>query len=396
MHGAILRRMARSTSRTHWWCLRLIGRLAPGVSERRPWRIAASVQVCGLCGAGRAEAGEKPPVLSLDDAKSFPGYDVPYGQPLHMLMAMVGLVLLIAMANVVMLLLARNASRQREFSLRQALGAGRGELLRQLLIESLILVTAGGALAWAFAEMATRLLGRWAEIESSLAPDRTVLLFTLGVLAFAALLFGLAPLRVALAGGAQLALKTSAATSNADAGKSRTGRIVVALQMAMCIVLLVGAGLLIRTLQNLENTPLGMQVDGLVIFGVNPTVSSLSQGQEFYRNLLDKLRALPSVESVTSWRKDLARGGQTTAPCRWTAGCRMSQTGHRIRCVRMWPGRGSLRRWACQCLPDETLPILTQQVRHMWASSTRSLQSVFCPARTLSATPLDPRTGNTP
>ncbi len=79
-----------------------------------------------------------------------------------------------------------------------------------------------------------------------------MLLFTLGVLVFAALLFGLAPLRVALAGGAELALKTSAATSNTDAGRSRMGRVIVALQMALCVVLLVGAGLLIRTLRNLR------------------------------------------------------------------------------------------------------------------------------------------------
>jgi predicted permease len=284
-----------------WWCMRLIGRLAPGVSRTQALaELQPAFQAAAYVGlGGKPMEGEKAPVLNLADAKSFPGYDQQYGQPLRMLMAMVGLVLLIALANVVMLLLARNASRQREFSVRQALGAGRGELLRQLLVESLILVTAGGALAWAFAELATRLLGRWAEIESSLAPDRTVLLFTLGVLAFAALLFSLAPLRVALAGGAQLALKTSAATSNADAGKSRTGRIVVALQMALCVVLLVGAGLLIRTLRNLENTPLGMNVDGLIVFGVNPNISSLSQGREFYQNLMDKLRTLPSVESVT-------------------------------------------------------------------------------------------------
>jgi len=284
-----------------WWCMRLIGRLAPGVSRTQALaELQPAFQAAAYVGlGGKPMEGEKAPVLNLADAKSFPGYDQQYGQPLRMLMAMVGLVLLIALANVVMLLLARNASRQREFSVRQALGAGRGELLRQLLVESLILVTAGGALAWAFAELATRLLGRWAEIESSLAPDRTVLLFTLGVLAFAALLFSLAPLRVALAGGAQLALKTSAATSNADAGKSRTGKIVVALQMALCVVLLVGAGLLIRTLRNLENTPLGMNVDGLIVFGVNPNISSLSQGREFYQNLMDKLRTLPSVESVT-------------------------------------------------------------------------------------------------
>ena len=240
-----------------------------------------------------------PPILSVVDAKGFRGYDQMYGNPLRILMAMVGLVLLIALANVAMLLMARNAARQREFSLRQALGAGRGELLRQLLVESFILVTAGGALAWGFAEMATRLLGQWAQIESSLTPDRTVLLLTLGVLVFAALLFGLAPLRVALAGKAELALKTSAATSNTNAGKSRMGRVTVALQMTMCVVLLVSAGLLLRTLQNLENTPLGMDVDGLVVFGVNPNIPSLPAGRAFYQKLIDKLRVLPGVESVT-------------------------------------------------------------------------------------------------
>jgi predicted permease len=289
-----------------WWCLRMIGRLAPGVTRAQAVaQLQPIFQSAAYVGLGSPMEGEKPPVLSLADAKSFPGYDMQYGNPLRILMAMVGLVLLIALANVVMLLLARNASRQREFSLRQALGAGRGELLRQLLTESLILVTAGGALAWVFAEMATRLLGRWAQIESSLAPDKTVLLFTLGVLAIAGLLFGLAPLRVALAGGAELALKTSAATSNADAGKSRTGRIVVALQMTLCVVLLVGGGLLIRTLRNLENTPLGMKADGLVVFGVKPNIHSVPEGVAFYVNLMNRLRTLPGVESVTIMQERL-------------------------------------------------------------------------------------------
>ncbi len=288
-------------SNSTWWCLRLVGRLAPGVN--RPQALAQlqpAFQTAAYVGLGGSPMqGEKPPVLNLADAKDFPGYDQQYGNPLSMLMAMVGLVLLIALANVVMLLLARNTVRQREFSLRQALGAGRGELFRQLLTESSILVSAGGALAWCFAEMATRLLGQWAQIESSLAPDRTVLLFTLGVLALAGLLFGLAPLRVALAGRAELALKTSAATSHTDAGKSRMGRTIVALQMTLCVVLLVGAGLLIRTLRNLENTPLGMRVDGLVVFGVKPNIPSIPEGRIFYRNLLYKLRPLPGVESVT-------------------------------------------------------------------------------------------------
>jgi len=283
-----------------WWCMRLIGRLAPGVTRTQALaELQPHFQADAFIGlGGKPMEGEKPPVLSLVDAKSFPGYEMQYGSPLRILMALVGLVLLIALANVVMLLMARNASRQREFSVRQALGAGRGELLRQLLVESFILVSLGGALAWGFAEMATRLLGRWAQIESSLAPDRTVLLFTLAVLALAALLFGLAPLRVALAGRAELALKTSAATSNASTGKSRTARIVVALQMMMCLVLLVGAGLLVRTLRNLENTPTGMKLDGVAVFGVSPKIPSIPAGYAFYANLLGKMRALPGVESV--------------------------------------------------------------------------------------------------
>jgi predicted permease len=283
-----------------WWCLRMIGRLSPSVTRAQALaQIQPIFQRASYMGLGAPMGGEKPPILSFVDAKAFPGYKSQYGKPLQVLMAMVGLVLLIALTNVVMLLIARNATRQREFSLRQALGAGRGELMRQLLVESLILVTVGGALAWGFAQMATRLLGRWAHIESSLAPDNTVMLFTLAVLVLAALLFGLAPLRVALAGGAELALKTSAATSSTDAGKSRAGKIIVALQMALCIVLLVGAGLLIRTLRNLENTPLGMRIDGLVVFGVKPNIQSVPEGTAFYVSLMNKLRSLPGVESVT-------------------------------------------------------------------------------------------------
>jgi predicted permease len=283
-----------------WWCLRLIGRLAPGATKAQAVaQLQSTFQRAAYVGLGSPMQGEKPPTLSLADARGFPGYDQQYGKPLQMLMAMVGLVLLIALTNVVMLLMARNATRQREFSLRMALGARRGDLLRQLLTESLLLVATGGALAWAFAQIATRTLARWAQIESSLAPDRTVLVFAFSLLVLAALLFGLAPLRVALSAGPALALKTSPATANTDAGKSRTGRLIVALQMTLCVVLLVGAGLLLRTLRNLENTPLGMRVDGLVVFGVKPDIKSVPEGVAFYRQLIDKLRILPGVESVT-------------------------------------------------------------------------------------------------
>lgn len=292
-----------------WWCLRLIGRLRPGVSTAQAVaQLQPVFQRAAYIGLGDPAPGVRRPKLSLVDARGLPGYAQQYDKPLSLLMGMVGLVLLIALTNVVMLLVARNAARRREFSMRLALGAGRADLLRQLMAESLLLVSAGGVLAWVFAIFATRALGAWAHIESSLAPDGTVSVFTLCVLGIAALLFALAPLRIALAVGPSLTLKTSSATSNADADKSRTGRLVVAMQMAMCVVLLVGAGLLIRTLRNLQNTPLGMKVDGLVVFGVNPDVKSLAQGREFYRELLNRLRILPGVESVTLMEDRIGSG----------------------------------------------------------------------------------------
>ncbi|KAA6457628.1 ABC transporter permease [Acidobacteria bacterium AB60] len=283
-----------------WWCLRLVARLAPGVTRARALaQVQPVFQRAAYVGLGKPTAGERAPVLSFAEAKNLPGFDERYGKPLRILMAMVGLVLVIALANVVMLLLARNANRQREFALRQALGAGRGELFRQLLTESALLVGAGGLLAWGFALLATRLLANWAQIESTLAPDGRVLLFTFAMMLAASVLLGVAPLRVALASGAEQALRTSAASAHASAGKSRTGRVLVALQMALCVVVLVGAGLLVQTLENLRNLPLGMRVEGLVVFGVKPEIKSVPQGVAFYVNLMSKLRALPGVESVT-------------------------------------------------------------------------------------------------
>ena len=286
-----------------WWCLRLIARLAPGVSRQQAIaRLQPLFQRAARIGLGEPMPGERPVVLSLTGAKNFTGdYADLYGKPLPVLMAMVGLVLLIALTNLVMLLMARNAARQREFSLRLALGARPAELLRQLLTESFLLVLLGGALAWVFAVLATRILARWALIESSLAPDRTVLLFTCAVLAVSALLLGIAPFRTAISGGAELALKTSAATAYTDAGKSRLGKIIVALQMALCVVLLVGAGLLTRTLLNLRNIPLGINTTGLVVFGLNPQAVPHTQPQlaRFYADLETRLEALPGVESTS-------------------------------------------------------------------------------------------------
>jgi predicted permease len=293
-------------ARQNWWCLQMLVRLAPGVSHGQALaKVQGIFQAAAYVGIGKPQAGEKLPVLSLHDAKNFPGYDEYYGQPIKVLMSMVGLVLLIALSNVAMLLVARNTMRQREFSLRLALGAGRGHLFRQLLTESLLLVTAGGILAWLFAVLATQALAAWSSIESSLAPDRTVLLFTLGILVLAAVVFGVAPLRTALSSGPALVLKTSAATSNVDQGKARSGRVVVAVQMALCLTLLAGAGLLLRTLHNLENLPLGMKTEGLVVFGLNPQTT---HSNAFYNQLLARLRTVPGVRGATAMENRIGSG----------------------------------------------------------------------------------------
>jgi predicted permease len=297
---------------THaWWCLMMIGRLKPGVSkEQAQAQLNPLFLDTAYWGGARQEPKQPKPRLYFLSARGNGGLRQDYQQPLELLMAMVGLVLLIACGNVAMLLVARNASREREFSLRMALGAGRTRLFRQLLTESMLLVTAGGVLGWLFAGWSTKSLAAWSEFDVNLAPDRLVLLFTLGVSALAALVFGLAPLRNAVRVPPVLALKTAAATSNQGRRKIRGGQLVVAAQMALCLVLLVGGGLLLRTLSNLENTNLGLRVSGLVAFGITPpqTLHTDAEAIHFFGALTDRFRALPGVEAVTLMQNRIGSG----------------------------------------------------------------------------------------
>jgi predicted permease len=220
-----------------------------------------------------------------------------YGQRIRIMMALVTLVLVIACSNVAMLIVARNAARQREFSLRMALGAGRRTLLRQLLAESGILVVLGSMAGWLFALSATRTLATWAQLEVSLAPDWKVLLFSSMVSITAALLFALAPMRSATNAPLTAALRTSAATSHHS---QRGGSTVLTVQVALCFTLLTAAGLLLRTLLNYEHTNLGMQTRGLLVFGITPQKETTDATKlRFYHALLEKMRAVPGVQAAT-------------------------------------------------------------------------------------------------
>jgi predicted permease len=287
-------------SQPKWWCLLLSARLAPGISpEQAVARVQPLFQAKAYEPLGPPKPGEQKVYFTLTPAKGLDAYTSDYQKPLYLLMSLVGLVLFIACANVALLLVARNQARQREFSLRLAIGAGRGDLFRQLLTESLLLVLAGGLLAWLFAVPATTALARWSHLDTSLRPDSTVLLFTLGVLVLAALAFGLAPLYDALSVPAGLALKSSSRLATQDKRQSHFGQMVVALQIALCVVLLVAAGLLLRTLRNLENVPRGMRTQGLLVFGIDPQgLHGKEETNEFYQTLLARLRVLPGVESA--------------------------------------------------------------------------------------------------
>jgi predicted permease len=283
---------------SNWSCLRLMARLRAGVTP-----MQAQQALAGTFGevikqtVGTFDPKEWQPLLDFVPARGLAGYSEEYREPMRILMGLVALVLLIACTNVAMMLQARNSERQREFSLRLAIGASRIAVFRQLLCESLLLVAAGAVLGWLFALGATRALAHWAQIETGLTPDRNVLLFTLAVSALAALLFGLIPLWSAIHAPVAGVLRATASSVTTSRSRILGGRVVLAGQMAICMVLLMAAMLLLRTLRNYAAQNLGMQAQGLLVFGVTP------QGQTdphlFYRTLLDRLRQTPGVEAVS-------------------------------------------------------------------------------------------------
>ncbi|WP_419865778.1 ABC transporter permease [Terriglobus roseus] len=283
------------------WTMRLMVRTAPGVSrEQALAQMQTLFEHAAYIGLPEKKSGAPTYLLSLREAKQFDNNDGSFAKALKVLMAMVGMVLLIAMSNVVMLLMARNANRQREFGVRFALGAGRREIARQLLTESILLVALGGVVAWGFALVATRALGTWARIESNLQPDLKVLGLTLGVLVLLAIVFGLAPLRAAMSNASQSSLRSAATSSQISSQKMRTGNAIIMTQVAMCVVLLVGAGLLLKTLRNLLNTPMGQKPEGLVVFGVRPQhIHTKEEGITFFTTLQQRLRTIPGVVSVS-------------------------------------------------------------------------------------------------
>jgi predicted permease len=295
----------------NWWFLLAVGRLAPGASTEQALALAQPAFVrAAYAPAGVPPKGENAPQLSFSSTRGMLGLRDQYRQPLRVLMAMVGLVLLIACGNIALLLAARNAARAREFSLRSALGGNTRRLLRQLLAESAILVAAGTVVGWIVAVWATKALVTLSSLDVVLAPDMTVFAYTLALSTLAALVFGLAPLRSARTAPLGLVLKATALNTTADRSRMHGTRLVLAAQIALCVALLVGASLLVRTIQNLNGADLGMRTSGLLVFGVTQpaSITSSEAAVQFYESLRARLRTLPGVEAVTVMGNRLGSG----------------------------------------------------------------------------------------
>ncbi len=225
-------------------------------------------------------------------------------KPLRVLMILVGLVLLITCANVSNLLVAKATSRRKEIALRLALGARRRAIVKQLLVESLLLAFVGGILGLLLAYWTTRGLillapTEQARLSLSATPDVRVLSFTLGLSALAAVVFGLLPALQAARTDLLSTMKQASGTSAAGhaAGVRKT---LVVVQVAVALLLLLGSALFVQSLKNLNQVDPGFQATNLVRFKIDPMLGGydVEGTKQFYQRLLDRLRALPGVESA--------------------------------------------------------------------------------------------------
>jgi predicted permease len=305
--------------------LLLVGRLKPGATIQQ-----AKANVDGL--VKRALTGALDAKLSADDRDAVKNMkvDVPvsqagrglsqvraeFGEPLWLLMGMVGLVLVVACINVANLMLARSAARRKEMAVRLAIGAGAGRVIRQLLTESLLLAALGGALGLLLAKWGAAALVRMAEagsgVRNRLELDWRVLGFTAAVCLVAALLFGLIPaLRL-------VKTKVGSALGEGvrDSGpkmKLQTGRLLLGAQIAVGVFVLMGAGLLVRSLWKLEGADLGYSRDKLLLVRVDLGASGY-KGEALHaatQELLDRFAALPGVKGATASTNGLYSGSES-------------------------------------------------------------------------------------
>jgi predicted permease len=297
------------------WVFRLMARVPAGMDRRQ---AQAELNLIARRHLGQAEPAADRSIILQPGHAGFTRLRQQFRNPLLILMAAVGLVLLIACANVAGLLLARAAARQREFSVRSALGASRLRLVRQLLAEGLLLAGFGSVLGLLVAQCGTRVLLSLMDVQEhsaafNIAPDARVLLFTVAASVLTGLIFGLAPgwhsSRIDLVS----ALKATAGNVAGNASGQKVNQTLVIAQVALSLVLLIGAGLFVRTLENLNRADLGFNRENVMLFDVEFTKRlDPAQGGSFLKEVLTRLEASPGVHSASLSSYYLASGGVWT------------------------------------------------------------------------------------
>jgi putative ABC transport system permease protein len=296
----------------HGWWLSAMGRLKPG------WTIAKATAQLKSISPAMLEA-TIPPVYQPDAVKHYMEYRLAafpadngfsnlrrdYENPLWILLAIAALVLLIACANLANLMLARASAREREIGVRLAIGASRGRLIRQLLAESLLLAAIGAAFGALLAQALSRVLVSFLSTTDrrlfvDLYPDWRILGFTAGLAVLTCVFFGLTPaLRATRVTPSQVLKSTGRGMTG---GRERFGlrRALVVSQVALSLILVVGALLFVRTLRNLLTVDPGFQQQGLLVAEVNLTHLNIpaERRQPYKRELLDRIRAVPGIDSA--------------------------------------------------------------------------------------------------
>jgi len=293
--------------------LHVFGRLEPGVSPAEAEARANALLQANLTAFyGPAATGDRRAEyldqrLQLTDAsRGASSKRSELSGSLTALLVGVGILLLIACANLANLLLARGTARRAEMTLRLSLGAGRGRLMRQLVTESFVLASTGGLAAAVVAAVLHRaLVLMLAEADPAFAIsfslDASIAVFLVGCTFTAALLFGLLPAWQATAAGAAGALKEQGRGAIGSRMRSRSGRLLVGLQLALSLPLLVGAGLLARTAYNVQRIDLGLNVDNLLIARVDlrATIDDPVRRDAMRQALLERISRAPGVQSAT-------------------------------------------------------------------------------------------------
>ena len=311
MQRAILPTVDVLEDRSTRW-LNLFARLKPGMSMRQA-QAATDVAYRSILENELAQMGSMKSDRERDQFRNSRATLLPAAQgigemrqrwekPLVALMTLVGLVLAIACANVAGLMLARAAGRQREIAIRLAIGAERGAMVRQLLLEGLLLALAGGAAGLAVSgwsiQALVRVLPKGYANTLSASIDARLLLFTLVLAAGCGLLFGLIPALQSTRPDLAATLKEQA--SSVASGPARFRRGLVIAQLALSLLLIVGAGLFAASLRNLLTVNLGFRTERLLLFNVNATLSrpNLADALAFYKDLQQRVSAIPGVAGV--------------------------------------------------------------------------------------------------